>query len=51
MIKREPPKMWRGKIVEEARWVFRVPHLNFWNVFRFVVGSAILFSIAWRFLS
>ena len=48
MIKREPPKMWRGRIVKEKRWVFRVPTLRFRDAFYYVVGSAILFSIAYR---
>ncbi len=29
MIKREPPKMWRGQIVKKGRWVVRVPTLRF----------------------
>ena len=49
MIKRGPPKIWRGRIVEKGGWVFGVPNLRFREWFSILIGSAILLSIGIRF--
>ena len=51
MFRREPPKMWRGQVVKPERWVVRVPRLRlrFRELFYYVVGTAILLSIGFRF--
>ena len=49
MIKREPPKMWRGQVVKKGRWVVRVPTLRFRDWFFYAVGSAVPLSIGIRF--
>ena len=49
MFRREPPKMWRGKVLKPERWVVRVPRLRFRELFYYVVGTAILLSIGFRF--
>ena len=38
MIKRDPPKMWRGQVVKKGRWVVRIPTLRFRDWF-FLCGG------------
>ena len=49
MIKRGPPKMWRGPIVEKGGWVFEVPNLRFREWLSLLVGSAMVLTIGMRF--
>ena len=49
MIKRGPPKMWRGRVVEKGGWVFEVPNLRFREWFFLLIGSAAVLTIGIRF--
>ena len=49
IIRRAPPEMWRGQIVKEERWVVRIPRRPSSSTLHYVVGIAILLSIAFRF--